>query len=99
MHYVLFIFISIPYADLLFWKLLVCQFLLGRSEALVCALSDPHVRTARLLDVHQLASSFEGVLTYVTSGAISLNILLRLLHLCTSVFAHVTISLSCYTLT
>jgi hypothetical protein len=49
---------------LLFWKLLVSEFLLGISETLLCSMSASHVKIVPLLDVHQLIMLFAGPLTY-----------------------------------
>jgi hypothetical protein len=64
MHSILFQFPVILNSVLLFWKLLVFEFLLGISETLLCSMSAPHVKTVPLLDVHQLLMLSAGTLTY-----------------------------------
>jgi hypothetical protein len=48
----------------LFWKLLVSEFLLGISKILHYSMSAPQVKIVPLLDVHQLLMS-AGTLTYL----------------------------------
>jgi hypothetical protein len=50
---------------LLFWKLLVVEFLLGTSETLLCPVSDPQANFIPLLDVGLLLLMFAGMLTYL----------------------------------
>jgi hypothetical protein len=56
---------------LLFWKLLVSEFLLGISEILHCSMSAPRVKIVPLLDVHQLLMLFAETLTYSEQGTFS----------------------------
>jgi hypothetical protein len=65
MHCFLFKFTLVLYSVLLFWKLLVFEFLPGIAETLLCSMSTPHVRTAPLQDAYQLLIMlFVGTLTY-----------------------------------
>jgi hypothetical protein len=64
MNSLLFKFALVLNSVLLFWKLLVFEFLLGISEILLCTYSVPHVKTVRLLDAHQLLILFAGTLKY-----------------------------------
>jgi hypothetical protein len=63
-QFFLFKFALVLNSALLFWKLLVFGFLLGRSETLLCSMSAPHVKIVPLLDVHQLLMLSLGTLTY-----------------------------------
>jgi hypothetical protein len=54
MHSYLLKFTLVLNSALLFWKLLVSEFLLGISETLLCSVSAPHVKIVPLLDVRQL---------------------------------------------
>jgi hypothetical protein len=56
---------------LLFWKVLVSEFLLGISEILHCSMSAPRVKIFPLLDVHQLLMLFAEMLTYSEPGRFS----------------------------
>jgi hypothetical protein len=56
---------------LLFWKLLVSEFLLGIKEILGCSLSTPLVKIVPLLGVNQLLMLPAGTLTYLHPGIIS----------------------------
>jgi hypothetical protein len=56
---------------LLFWKLLVSEFLLGISEILHCSMSAPRVKIVPLLDVSQLLMLFAETLTYSEPGTFS----------------------------
>jgi hypothetical protein len=64
MHSFLFKFTSAINSDLLFWKLLVFEFLLGISNTLLCSVSAPQVQIVPLLDVLQLLMSFAATLNY-----------------------------------
>jgi hypothetical protein len=55
---------------LLFWKLLVSEFLLGISEILHCSMCT-HVETVPLLDVHQLLMLFAETFKYSEPGTFS----------------------------
>jgi hypothetical protein len=55
----------------LFWKLLVSQFLLGKSEIFHCSMSAPYVKIVPLLDVHQLLMLFAETLKYSEPGTLS----------------------------
>jgi hypothetical protein len=83
MHSFLFKFTLVLISLLLFWKLLVFEFLLGISETLLCSVSAPHVKIVPLLDEHQLLM-FARTLTYLEPRTFSLiilyNMLLLLLH-------------------
>jgi hypothetical protein len=61
-------FTLVSKSALLFWKLLVSEFLLGISEILHCSVSAPHVKIVPLLDVHQLLMLFAVMLTYLEPG-------------------------------
>jgi hypothetical protein len=45
---------------LLFWKLLIFEFLLGKSEILLCSISSPQVIIVPLLDALQLIMLLTG---------------------------------------
>jgi hypothetical protein len=64
-------FTLVSNSALLFWKLLVFEFLLGISGILHCTISAPHVKIVPLLDVHQLLMLSAGTLTYSASGTFS----------------------------
>jgi hypothetical protein len=64
MHY-LFKFTLVLNSVLMFWKLLVSEFLLGTSDILLCSMSAPQVKIVPLPDVHQLLILFAGTLTYL----------------------------------
>jgi hypothetical protein len=92
---------------LLFWKLLVPEFLLGISETLHCSVSAPLVKIVPLLDVHQLLMLSAGTLTYLHPGtfssAIFYNIIVIIIIIINSNFFHRIIitlfpsyGLSCY---
>jgi hypothetical protein len=49
---------------ILFWKLLVSEFLLGISETLQCSMSALQVKIVSLLDAHQPLMLFARTLTY-----------------------------------
>jgi hypothetical protein len=59
---------------LLFWELLVFQFLLGISETLLGSLSALHDKVIPLLDVYQLLMLFAGTLMYLEPKTFSLMI-------------------------
>jgi hypothetical protein len=61
-------FTSVSKSALLFWILLVSEFLLGISEILRCSMSAPRVKMVPLLDVHQLLMLFAETLTYSEAG-------------------------------
>jgi uncharacterized protein YhhL (DUF1145 family) len=63
-------FSSVLNSVLLFWKLLVFEFLHGIPDTLHCSLSAPHVKIVPLLDVHQLLM-FPGTLSYSEPGTFS----------------------------
>jgi hypothetical protein len=65
MHSFLIKSILVINSALLFWKLLVSEFLLGISETLHCSMSAPPVKIVHLLDVHQLPMLFAEMLTYL----------------------------------
>jgi hypothetical protein len=54
MHYFLFKFTLVLYSVLLYWNLLVFEFLLDIAETSLCSMFSPHVRIVPLLDAHQL---------------------------------------------
>jgi hypothetical protein len=56
---------------ILFWKLLVSEFLLGISEILHCSVSAPHLNIVPLLNVNELLMLFAGPLTYSETGIFS----------------------------
>jgi hypothetical protein len=64
-------FTLVSKSALLFWKLLVSEFLLGISEILHCSVSAPKVKIVPLLDVHQLVMLFALMLMYSESGTFS----------------------------
>jgi hypothetical protein len=68
MHSVLFKFVLVLNYVLMFWKLLVFEFLLGISEIFLCSIF------ALLLDVHRLPI-FARTLTYLEPTTYSLIIL------------------------
>jgi hypothetical protein len=51
MHCFLFKFTLVLNSVLLFWKLVVFEFLLGTSETLLCSMAAPQVKIGPLLDV------------------------------------------------
>jgi hypothetical protein len=64
MHCFLFKFTLALTSVLLFWKLLVFEFLLGIPETLLCSMSAPQVNIVPLVDALQLLMLFAGSLTY-----------------------------------
>jgi hypothetical protein len=74
MHSFLFKFTFVLNSVLLFWKLLVVEFLLGISATLLCSMSAPHVKIVPLLDVHQLLMLFARMLTFSEPRTFSLII-------------------------
>jgi hypothetical protein len=64
-------FILVSKSALLFWKLLVSEFLLGISEILHCSMSAPYLKIIPLLDVHQLLMLFAETLTFSEPGTFS----------------------------
>jgi hypothetical protein len=64
-------FTLVSKSALLFWKLLICEFLLGISEILHCSMSAPRVNIVPLLDVHQLVMLFAETLMYSEPGTFS----------------------------
>jgi hypothetical protein len=58
MHYCLFKFTLLLNAALLFWKLLVFEFLFGRSETFVCSMCAFQVKFVVLSYSHQLLMLF-----------------------------------------
>jgi hypothetical protein len=74
MHFFLLKSTLVLNSALLFWKLLVSEFLLGISETLYCSMSALHVKIVPLLDVHQLLMLFAGTLTYSESETFTLII-------------------------
>jgi hypothetical protein len=73
MHSFLFKFTLVLSSVLLFWKLLVFEFLLCISETLHCSVS-AHVQLVPLLDMHRLVMLFAGTLTYSEPRAFPLII-------------------------
>jgi hypothetical protein len=61
----LFEFTLVLNSVLLFWKLLVFEFLLGISEDFLCSLFVPHAKTGPLLHAHQLPMLFAKTLMYL----------------------------------
>jgi hypothetical protein len=59
---------------LVFWKLLVSEFLLEISEILHCSMFVFHVKTVPLLDAHQLLMLSAGKLMYLEPDTFCLNI-------------------------
>jgi hypothetical protein len=57
-------FTMVSKSALLFWKVLISEFLLGISEIVYCSMSAPRVKIVPLLDVHQLLMLFAETLTY-----------------------------------
>jgi hypothetical protein len=64
-------FTLVSKSALLFWKLLVSEFVLSISEILHCSMSASHVKSVPLLDVHQLLMLFAETLTYSEPGIFS----------------------------
>jgi hypothetical protein len=64
-------FILVSISALLFWKLLVSEFLFGISEISHCSMSAPRVQIVPLLDVHQLLRLFAETLMYSELGTFS----------------------------
>jgi hypothetical protein len=64
-------FTSASNSALLFWKLLVSEFLLGISEILHRSMSAPQAKIIPLPDVHQLLLLFAGTFTYSDPGTFS----------------------------
>jgi hypothetical protein len=73
MHSFLFKF-TLVLNSVLFWKLLVFEFILGKSETLLCSVSAPQVKIVPLLGWHQLLILFAGTLTYLEPKTFSLII-------------------------
>jgi hypothetical protein len=71
MHSFLFKFTLVLNSVLLFWKLLVFEFLVGISDTLIYSMPVPHVKIVPLLDVHQLLMLFAAALTYSESRTFS----------------------------
>jgi hypothetical protein len=65
MHCFLFKFTVHINSVLLFWKLLVFEFLFGPLKTLLSSMSAPQVRIVPLLDALQLLTLFAGTLTYL----------------------------------
>jgi hypothetical protein len=63
-------FTFVSKSALLFWKLLVSEFLLCISEILHCSVS-AHVKSVPLLNVHQVLMLFGETLTYSEPGTFS----------------------------
>jgi hypothetical protein len=59
---------------LLFWKLLVFEFLLGTSETVLCSMSAPQADIVPLLDALQLLMLSAGTSTYLEPKMFSLII-------------------------
>jgi hypothetical protein len=74
MHCFLFKFTLVLNSVLLFWQLLIFEFLLGTSETLLCSASAPQVKVVPLLDTHQLLMLSAGTLTYSEPTMFSLII-------------------------
>jgi hypothetical protein len=87
MHFFLFRF-TLVLNCVLFWKLLVFEFLLGISETLFCSMSAPHVKIVPLLDVLQLLMLFAGALRYSAPKAFSLIIFYNMLSLLLLLFVY-----------
>jgi hypothetical protein len=64
-------FTLVSKSALLFWKLLVSEFLLSISEILHCSMSAPRVNIVPLPDVHQLLMLFAETLTNSEPGIFS----------------------------
>jgi hypothetical protein len=64
-------FTLVSKSALLFWKLLVSEFLLDISEIFHYSMSAPRVKAVPLLDVHQLLMLFAETLTYSEPGTFS----------------------------
>jgi hypothetical protein len=71
MPYFLLKFTLVSKSAPLFYKLLVSEFLLGKSGILDCSMSATHVKIVPLLDVHQLLMFFAETLTYSEPGTFS----------------------------
>jgi hypothetical protein len=72
-------FTLVTNSALLFWKLLVSEFLLGISEILLCSMSARHLKIVPLLDVHQLLMLSARTLTFLEPGKFSSVILYNML--------------------
>jgi hypothetical protein len=66
--------LTLDYIFLLFWKLLLFEFLLCISENFLCTMSAFPVKIAPLLDVLQLLMFFVPTLTYLVSNMLVLII-------------------------
>jgi hypothetical protein len=74
MNSFLFKFTLVLNSVLLFWKLLVFEFLLGISETLLCSVTTHRVNFSLFFDVHELLILFAGTLTYSEPRTFSLII-------------------------
>jgi hypothetical protein len=74
LHCSLFKFALFLNSVLVFWKLLIFEFLLGISETSLCSTSVPKVKIVPLLDVLQLPMLFARMFTYLETKLFSLII-------------------------
>jgi hypothetical protein len=65
MHYSLLKFTFVLNFVLIYWKLLIFEFLLGIRETFLCSMAAVEVKIVHLLDVLQLLMLFAGTLTYL----------------------------------
>jgi hypothetical protein len=79
MHTFSFKFTLVLNSVLVFWKLLVFEFLHGITETLLCSMSASHVKIVPLLDVHQPLMLFAGTLIYSKRKKFSLIIFYKTL--------------------
>jgi hypothetical protein len=75
MHYFLFKFTLVLNSILLFWKLLLFEFLLRISETSLWSTS---ARNVKMLDVNQLLILFSGMLTYSEQRPFYLTVFIML---------------------